>query len=152
MTSTTALTVIQQSLAPAHFPRPDIPNPANDSFPRPVHERPQTRRAIGNIDDIELARKRAESNAQQLRDRRRADAGGQAPRRRDSDYRQAPRQPAAPAYADSAFVAQFIAQEILPAGAGNGHGATGYEIAAYETTIDRIELYVDPFQAVSVRT
>jgi len=154
VTSTTALTVIQQTIAPAPYPRSEIPNPANDSFPRQFQDRPQTRRAIADVDELELAKKRTENEAAAARDRRRAGMGEQPPRRRDSDYRQGQteREPAGMVHADSAFVAQFIAQQIVPGSPGTGHGATGYEIAAYETTIDRIELFVDPFQAVSVRT
>jgi len=156
VTSTNALTVVQQTIAPAPYPRSGHPIPANpaipanDFVPRHSQNRPQARHPLVDADEIERTGKHADKEAANLRDRR--SAGEQQPRRRDADYRQAPRQQSAMAFATSGFVAQFIAQEIIPGGGEVGGGVRGSEIRAYETTIDRIELYADPFQAVNLRT
>jgi hypothetical protein len=149
VTSTTALTVIQNSLASPQFPRSDLSNTASDPFARHFQARPRTRQAAANADKIGVARKRVENQPAPVRDRRRANAANHQPRRREGDFRKDPRQAAAMTMADSGFVVQFIAQEIIPGGPG---GARGYEIAAYESTIDRIKLYVEPFQTVNIQT
>ncbi len=151
--STNALTVVQQTIAPAAYPRSgrSIPAiPANDFVPRHSQNRHHTRHPSIDSEEIEQAGKRRDNEAASLRDRRKP--GEQQPRRREADYRQAPRQQSATAFATSEFVAQFIAQEIVPGSPDRAGGVGRSGIQAYETTIDRIELYTDPFQSVNLRT
>ncbi len=150
VTSTNALTVVQQTIAPAPYPRSAQAIPANDFVPRHSQNRPHSRQPSIDSEEIGQAGKRRDNEAANLPDRRQA--GEQQPRRRDADYRQAPRQPSITAFATSEFVAQFIAQEIVPGGADRAGGVGGSGIRAYETTIYRIELYTDPFQSVNLRT
>ena len=154
MSSATALTVIQQSLAPVHSlrpagPIPRPPNPANDRFPNYFQQRPQKHPVAGNDDEIEQGKRGAASRASFVRDRRRPEVDDQKPRRRDEDYRQPGRKPPSVVHAESGFVAQFIAQEIIP---GEGRPASGpmtSGVSAYEASNERNEIYADPYQAVN---
>jgi len=148
--SATALTVIQQSLAPVHSLRPAGPIPANDRFPNHFQQRPQRHHVAGSDDEIEQGKKGATNRAAFVRDRRRPEVDDQKPRRREEDYRQASRKSPAVVHAESGFVAQFIAQEIIP---GEGRPVSGpmtSGVSAYEASNQRNEIHADPWQTINL--
>ncbi len=130
--------------------RPELANPAGQQFIQQAAQSQQTRRSLPESESIDRRLRQADDNVTYLRDRRnpaetRTDANRRSFERRDP--RRADRRMGT---TGSAFMAQMIAQEVLPQAAGRTPGFTQAGVATYDATVARAEAHIDPYNAYVV--
>jgi len=150
VTTANALTVVQHAALPAQIVRPESAVPAAEAFAQQMANQSQARRPVAEPEAIEPRFRRSEGNVTFLRDRRRAADPRDDQDRRTAERREAKQERRSFQATNSGFLTQMIAQEIAP---DNGRSRSTFvetSVAAYEATIERAEVFIDPFRTLAV--
>ncbi len=150
MTTANALTVVQNAVLPAQLVRPEAAVPAAEAFAQQMANQNQARRTIVEADPIEPRFRRSEKNVTFLRDRRRAADPREDQDRRTAERRETKHDRRSFQATNSGFMTQMIAQEIVPDDGPSRSRVIQSGVAAYEATIERAEVFIDPFRAYAV--